>query len=98
MFFQIKNDRLLICSETPTEDCPIEIAPPENFDPEHMGDWRYIDGELVYTPAKVDPSPIDRIAVLEEQNKKLQQDNNNLKNETKMLMDCLLEMSMIVYA
>ena len=98
MFFQVENERLMICSDTQTEYCPVEIIPPDDFDPEYMCNWKYINGELIYTPPVVEPSPIDRIAALEEQNKKLTQDNENLIAETNMLVDCLLEMSMIVYA
>lgn len=60
----------------------------DNFPPENYSDYRYIDGEYVFDPLPPEEIPVnpmeERIQQLEAQNE--------------ALLECLLEMSEIVYA
>lgn len=71
MFFKIGEDGTFeICSEIKVQPDMIELSPPDNFIPEEMHDWKYLDGEFVYDPLpKPDPEPsaAERIAALEEE-------------------------------
>lgn len=95
MFFIIgKSGNILICADENHQPDMIELNPPNEFKPEEMHLWKYIDGNFVYTPTPIEdhqPSINDRIAKLEEQNLELIKQNN-------FLADCLLEMSEAVYA
>ena len=62
---------------------------PEDFDRDCLWDYKYVDGAIIHDPLpgedeNDDPTVDDRVAQLEAQNA--------------MLMECLLEMSEIVYA
>ena len=59
MFFQIREDgHLDLCAET---DCGqinmIELTPPDDFIPEEMHNWMYINGEFVYAPIQEPDTP-----------------------------------------
>lgn len=69
--------------------CRYDNAPaidlPSGFDESNFADWAMVDGELVYAPVQKE-EPVndeDRIKALEETNQ--------------MLLECIMEMSEIVY-
>lgn len=70
MFFKIgEGGTFEICSEIKVQPDMIELSPPDNFIPEEMHDWKYLNGEFVHDPEpKPDPmpSPMERITALEE--------------------------------
>ena len=84
----ITDDTGRVCASSPTDFLvgAVEVEMPEGFDDILQHDWRLENGVLVHEPeeAQVTPTPQERIAALEKQ------------NET--LLECLLEMSEIVYA
>ena len=70
-------------------DCLVNavfVEKPEGFNGENLHDWRLEDGVLIYDPEPMQDAPTqeERIAALEAQNA--------------MLTECLLEISMMVYA
>lgn len=69
MFFRIKESgKITICAETAINPGMVELTPPDTFVPDEMHDWKYIDGEFIYTPPvepEPEPSPLERIAALE---------------------------------
>lgn len=84
----ITDDTGRVCASSPT-DClvgAVEVEMPEGFDDILQHDWRLENGELVHDPEnkQVTPTTMERIAQLEAQNE--------------VLLECLLEMSEIVYA
>lgn len=86
MFIQIKDGRIVRISEVSNGD-DIEMELPENFDYDHIDRYEVVDGSIIENDLpQVDSEPTqeERIAALEEENA--------------MLMECILEMSEIVYA
>ena len=62
---------------------------PEGFEPNEIRDYRYVDGRVVHDP--LPPAEEDDAPSMEERMAELEAQNT-------MLMECLLEMSEIVYA
>lgn len=72
MFFEINEDgKIMICSEERFRDTAAELAPPSDFVPEEMHDWKVVDGVFVHDPLPEKDTPRNdmkaRIAALEEQ-------------------------------
>lgn len=85
----ITDDTGRVCVSSPKNCLPgaVEVERPEGFDEISQHDWRLENGALVNEPEETPeqkPSTEERVAQLEAQ------------NET--LLECLLEMSEIVYA
>lgn len=88
MFFELsEGGKIMICADAKIKPCMVELSPPDDFEPDEMGDWKITAGEFVHDPKPKpipEPTTEERIQQLEAQ------------NET--LLECLLEMSEIVYA
>ena len=74
MYFKIdENGKIGMCSEEPDfQPGMIELHPPDDFIPDDMHNWKYVDGEFVYTAPEepVEPEGLtqeERIAALEEE-------------------------------
>lgn len=58
MFFKIdENGVFWLCCEIKAEECMVFLTPPDNFVPSEMHNWKYLNGEFVYDPIPVPPSP-----------------------------------------
>jgi hypothetical protein len=84
-----EENRICMVTKDKQREEQFEFAFPSDFDFSGIANWKIVDGELVYdeliipTP-EPKPTPEERIAELEAQNT--------------MLMECVLEMSEIIYA
>ena len=75
------------------EGMPLVDALPDG----DVTDYRYVDGEFIYDPLP-DPEPIEPEQTVEDRIAALEEENASLREQTSMLMDCILEMSEMVYA
>lgn len=65
---------------------PYEV--PNDFVEKGIENWRYIDGEFVYTEPTEAMDPSDE----------LKAENAELRSQVEMLEECIMEMASIVYA
>ena len=77
-------------------DDEIEVMIPDEIELETIHEYRYDGGEFIYDPKQkeieeVRPTQEERIAALEKE-------NLELKEHNAFIEECIIEMSMIVYA
>ncbi len=83
--------RVSVCYDRGAPAETVEVAEPEGWDWEHIGDWVLQDGVLVYEPLPVEDVPeVDETALLKAQ-------VQALSERGEFLEDCIAEMAMLVY-
>lgn len=69
-YFEIKEEKIMICAESEIKPDMVQLDPPAEFIPEEMHNWRVVDGEFVYAPPSAPssmPTQEERIKALEAQ-------------------------------
>lgn len=58
MYFEFReNGTIAYCLDVKAWPELVYLVPPDNFNPDDLGSWKYLDGEFVYTPIQEPDTP-----------------------------------------